>query len=376
MGVGKVDLAKGSRTWGIDGKRHQESLGFSDLVDCCGKIDGMLAYYGVRSSLDVRPRAGQEGKRPRPEEPYLAYLDALDPPRGGDFADDMLARVKGRKPELAYGDTRPSPARRGALPRQLDRRNGLELLDSTARTSPGSMVVNFAGPHAPLDITRSDREPLSRPRPRDRRLRQPHGYAGSFDAAHHTRIRQNYAAMIENIDRWLGVYLDRSSAAASSTDTIVVFASTTARCWAITAAGTSRCRIEASVGVPHGGGGAGHGARAPERRAGEPDRPDRDLPRLRQGSRRSRDMDGARCGRCSTGSPHVIASTCSRACCGWRMVFDGRYKLVRGTGPQTTFSRAFGPEPLLFDLDDDPWEDRDVAGSIPKVVARLSELLS
>ena len=61
---------------------------------------------------------------------------------------------------------------------------------------------------------------------------------------------------------------------------------------------------------------------------------------------------------------------------GWRMVYDGRYKLVRGTGPQTTFSKAFGPEPQLFDLVDDPWEDRNVAGEHPEVVSRLSELLS
>jgi arylsulfatase A-like enzyme len=60
---------------------------------------------------------------------------------------------------------------------------------------------------------------------------------------------------------------------------------------------------------------------------------------------------------------------------GWRMVDDGRYKLVRGSGPATTFNRAFGPEPLLFDLDDDPWEDRNLAASMPQVVARLSELL-
>jgi choline-sulfatase len=60
---------------------------------------------------------------------------------------------------------------------------------------------------------------------------------------------------------------------------------------------------------------------------------------------------------------------------GWRMVWDGRYKLVRGSGPQTTFSKAFGPEPQLFDLDEDPWEDRNVAAEKPELVKHLSELL-
>ena len=29
-----------------------------------------------------------------------------------------------------------------------------------------------------------------------------------YDAATHVLIRENYAAMIENIDRWVGRYLD------------------------------------------------------------------------------------------------------------------------------------------------------------------------
>jgi arylsulfatase A-like enzyme len=60
---------------------------------------------------------------------------------------------------------------------------------------------------------------------------------------------------------------------------------------------------------------------------------------------------------------------------GWRMVWDGRYKLVRGSGPQTTFSRAFGPDPQLFDLEEDPWEDRNLAPYMPETVARLNVLL-
>ena len=244
MGVGKVDLAKGSRTWGIDGKRHQESLGFSDLVDCCGKIDGMLAYYGVRSSLDVRPRDGQEGKRPRPEEPYLAYLDALDPPRAGDFADDMLARVKGRKPELAYGDTRPSPL---DDPHYLDNwigRRGLEMIEAAPRDRPWFQMVNFAGPHAPTDVTRRmdalyrGPERIDRRVPATARLRR-------IDRARPARRDPPELRRDDREHRPLArrSTSKRSSAAASSTRPSWCGRATTARCWAITASGTSRCPI-------------------------------------------------------------------------------------------------------------------------------------
>jgi len=45
----------------------------------------------------------------------------------------------------------------------------------------------------------------------------------------------------------------------------------------------------------------------------------------------------------------------------WHLVFDGRYKLVN----------IEGERPILFDLQEDPWEDEDIAGSEPEVVHRL-----
>lgn len=53
----------------------------------------------------------------------------------------------------------------------------------------------------------------------------------------------------------------------------------------------------------------------------------------------------------------------------WRMVFDGRFKLVRqeyGRGEAAT---------MLFDLTNDPEERHDTAAALPNEVARLLPLL-
>jgi arylsulfatase A-like enzyme len=51
----------------------------------------------------------------------------------------------------------------------------------------------------------------------------------------------------------------------------------------------------------------------------------------------------------------------------WRMVFDGRYKLIKDFGEQGGT--------LLFDLQNDPLENTDISAGSPDVVKRLSGLL-
>jgi arylsulfatase A-like enzyme len=49
----------------------------------------------------------------------------------------------------------------------------------------------------------------------------------------------------------------------------------------------------------------------------------------------------------------------------WRMIFDGRYKLV--------LSQDAAPQ--LFDRQADPWEDTNIAGAAPTIVDRLCHAL-
>ena len=49
----------------------------------------------------------------------------------------------------------------------------------------------------------------------------------------------------------------------------------------------------------------------------------------------------------------------------WRLVYDGRYKLVVG----------WEDTPMLFDTVEEPWEDVNIAADEPEIVARLAALL-
>jgi arylsulfatase A-like enzyme len=376
MGVGKVDLGKGSRNWGVDGRRHLEQWGFSDLVDCAGKIEGPLAYYGVRSSADPRPRPGEENKSPKPEEPYLTYLDALDPPRAREFAEDMMARVRGRKPEIAYGDTRPSPL---DDPHYLDNwigRRGLEQIEAAPRDRPWFQIVNFAGPHSPTDVTRRMDALYRGPDRVIDAFPQPHAYTGAIQPAMHTAIRQSYAAMIENIDRWLGIYLDALARRGELDSTIVVWASDHGEMLGDHGQWDKQVPHRSSTAVPLVIAGPGV---APGRR-------ERALvslidlnptflelagldPMCDTDARSIAPLFGAE-GRSRSHREHVLSGLLD-----WCMVWDGRYKLVCGWGPQTTFSKAFGPGPQLFDLEEDPWEDHNIAEFNPTLVKRLTGLL-
>jgi hypothetical protein len=61
---------------------------------------------------------------------------------------------------------------------------------------------------------------------------------------------------------------------------------------------------------------------------------------------------------------------------------DGRYKLVTGFDPQAKRSEGGeapsagqSPPPMLFDLENDPLENENVAADAAKQVQRLSALL-
>jgi arylsulfatase A-like enzyme len=62
----------------------------------------------------------------------------------------------------------------------------------------------------------------------------------------------------------------------------------------------------------------------------------------------------------------------------WRMVLEGRFKLVRGYVPGRKGSRPDArpePAPMLFDLKLDPQERLNIANEAPAQVERLSKLL-
>jgi arylsulfatase A-like enzyme len=203
---------------------------------------------------------------------------------------------------------------------------------------------------------------------------QPHAYTGAIDARTHVGIRQSYAAMIENVDRWLGIYLEALERRGELDDTVVVWSSDHGEMLGDHGQWDKQVPHHSSASVPLVVAGPGI---APGRR-------DRALVSLLDLGPTVLEIAGAGplegadarslvpllAGETATHREHVLSGLL-----GWRMVWDGRYKLVRGSGPETTFSRAFGPGPQLYDLQEDPWEDRNLAPALPRVVARLGELL-
>jgi choline-sulfatase len=355
LGCGKIDLATGEavarRTLGLDGRRFAREWGFTDAINNGGKQAGSLIYL-------TEPVG--------PKDAYYAYLDGLEPPQGLVCADDMRRRGKTAKGKTAqYTDTSPTPLDEEHYLDNWIARNGLSLLDASPPGEPWFLVVNFAGPHSPLDIPKSLE---SRYRGPDRVIDdfpQPHGYQGEFDAAQHVRVRQNYAAMIENIDRWTGAYLDRLEERGELENTIVVFSSDHGEMLGDHGKWGKTLPYEASVGVPLVI--AGPGVERGRRSDAMVSLIDLTASFLDWGGAASLPgMEGFSLRRLLAGETRTHREHMLSGLYDWRMVYDGRYKLV------TNYD---GVEHRLYDLHEDPNEDRNLAAQDPARVGKLLDLM-
>ena len=372
MGCGKLDLHKGDYSWGLDGTGSMEAWGFSDMVDNGGKGGGASAYR--------RKPAG-------PKDPYYAYLDSLEPPLGRAWAEEIrrLGEVKWnqiywREPsaereellrnETWWGETRPVFLSDQAYCDNWIGRTGLDLLERAPDGKPWHLVLNFVGPHPPMDITQSMARRYRGPDRVIDRFAQPHGYEGPLPEDQHVRIRQNYAAMIENIDRWLGVFVDRLKERGDYENTVIVYSSDHGEMLGDGGLWGKSLPYHASAGVPLciAGPGVRRGLDSDAMvslidltatfmdygEAGELEFQDGESLRLllENASDERRDY--------SRSSLNFRQRT-------WRFVQDRRYKLIEG----------FGTEPSrLFDREADPWETENIAAAKPGVVEQLSKLMA
>jgi hypothetical protein len=95
----------------------------------------------------------------------------------------------------------------------------LELIKAVPKGTPWFIQVNFTGPHDPMDIT----ERMARECRSLKRFPPPVGETTL--SPEHLAARQNYSAMIENIDRWLGTYLEKLRERGDLDSTVVVWSS-------------------------------------------------------------------------------------------------------------------------------------------------------
>lgn len=334
---GKVDLHKATKDWGLDGKRLLKEWGFSDGIDNEGKGDAI-------SSGAVAPKG-----------PYMAYLHekGLAAAHVADFR---------RRSKDGYAATWNTPLPEEAYCDNWLANNGLSLLRAIPRGQPWHLVVNFTGPHNPMDIT-ARMEKLCR----DRNYPQPNG-SREFTPEIHNKIRQNYTAMVENIDRLCGLFLDEVRRRGELENTIVVYSSDHGEMLGDHNRWHKSVPWQQSVGVPLIIGGPGVKAGTSS---------DALVSHIDIGATfldfagvsLPKDMDARSLrplleGKTKTHREYLLSGLNQ-----WRLAFDGRYKLITG------FGESPGAPPLLFDLDADPAENRNIAAESPAIVRRLESLI-
>jgi arylsulfatase A-like enzyme len=317
LSCGKLDLDKPGMNWGIDGKHKREGLpslltvwGFTDGIDNAGKGDG-----GVANKKNI-------------PEPYYAYLKNQGV-TGKQMTDE------------AYADNWIA-------------RNGLELLRAVPVGEPWFLQVNYNGPHDPFDPTPAmlkDWIPI----------RFPSAVDNPKDV---NEQRQRYSAEVFNIDRWIKIYLDELQKRGELDNTIIVFCSDHGEMLGDHGLNGKTKPYQGSVGVPLVISGPGikknlintKPVATLDLAATFLDFAKVKVPSLMDSKSLKSYLE--------TGTGYdrkYVTSALGQ----WRMVFDGRYKLIDNKKAPLT----------LYDLEKDPSEVINVADQNPKVVNRLNALL-
>jgi len=343
-GCGKFDLHKPSPTWGIDGQHLLKEWGFTCGIDSAGQWDAI--------------RSGSV----EPKDPYMHYLkekgllqthvDDMEKRRG-----NHLAAFPTPLPDEAYGDN--------WVGRQAE-----DLLKAFAKDKPWFLQVNFPGPHDPWDITES----MAR-RVRDR-MRFPPPLGEASLTPEHLAVRQNYTAMVENIDHWVGRLLDAVETRGETDNTLVVYSSDHGEmlgdhgAWGKSRPHHPSARVPLYVAAPGAIG----------RKVCNEPIATLDLTATFLYYARAKGSDGMDSTSLhallegEVGPPRDVVTSGLGA---WRLAFDGRFKLVTGwaDGKPANGADAAGPLVTLWDLKADPNETTNVADQHPDVVARLTEAL-
>ncbi|MCG8480645.1 MAG: sulfatase-like hydrolase/transferase, partial [Spirochaetales bacterium] len=204
--VGKLDLAKNEQFWGADnsGRHYMERWGFTDGFDSAGKIDAISAYRESNY---------------RPADPYMQFLEEQGVAEA--HHDDMRNR-QGDPWNVA-----PSPLNEYQYCDNWIGRSALSVLGSYPTDKPWFLQVNFTGPHDPWDIT----EEMSTwyqgvQFPPAKNLDRADGtFPEGFSPHRLNAVRRNYAAMVENLDRNVGLLIRNVAERDELDRTVVVFSS-------------------------------------------------------------------------------------------------------------------------------------------------------
>ena len=343
MGCGKFDLHKPRHDWGLDGRNHLEAFGLNDGMDSEGKLDGAWAAEEAPGGPFTH-MLEERGLR----EIYVKDLLSR-------MGDGYLRNDPCPLPDEAYGDNWV-----GGIAEDLIRR--------APRDRPWFLQANFPGPHDPWDITESMKElyagvefpePIAAEQTDPGRLRLLNG------------VRQNYAAMVTNIDRWLGRLIEAVAARGELDNTLIVYASDHGEMLGDHDRFAKTVPYWQSAGVPLIMAGPGVAPRAFV-----------DAPMaLLDLSATFLDLAGAEVpGDWDSASlrPYladpesapprkVVSSGLDKSSGDWRLTFDGRYKYVTGFE---------GAGELLWDVVADPSETENLLETRPREAAKILRILN
>lgn len=354
-GVGKFDLHKATMDWGFAGDRLIDEWGFTEGIDNEGKMDALASWLGAGSGRRVGGEPGTVG----PRGPYMAYL------QGRGLAETHIEDFKGRRGEHGHNATHPTPLPPDAYCDTWIAENGLRFLRDFPADQPWHLVVNFNGPHSPMDVTEEMHA-------RWQGVEFPPPVSGSPLSAEerrtHTAVRQNYAAMLENIDTQMARLLEVVRERGELERTVIVYSSDHGEMLGDHGRWGKQSWLQPSAGVPLvvAGPGVRRGAESEAlvsthdlaatflEMAGAAPLPEMD----------SKSLVPHLAGR-SEGHRDYVRSGLD----GWRLVWDGRLKLVQTAGDVGTLRN------LLYDLEVDPGELREVAAERARDVERLAQLL-
>jgi len=347
LGCGKIDLHKATQDWGVDGRRLVKDWGFTDAIDSAGKGDAI----------------GSTRKNKRPMDPFMEHLRQKGLLQA--HLDDFAKRGK----DASFTNCEPCPLPDPSYGDTWITSNGIQLLRNVPKGHPWHLVLNFPGPHNPMDITASMRQSVE-----NRRYPQP-VRSRQYDAATHTAIRQNYSAMCENIDLQMGRVLAEVEARGELDNTVVVFSSDHGEMLGDHDRWTKRVPHQPSIGVPLVIAGPGVQRQISPALVSHIDiaatfldyANAEVLPQMTARSLRPV-LEGRR-----TVHRKIATSGLEE----WRCAWDGRFKLVRGFRYREGEVEDLSPETneVLFDLRIDPLETRNVAKQNRRVVDRLRQAL-
>jgi arylsulfatase A-like enzyme len=279
----------------------------------------------------------------------------------------MGHRKGGPEKSMAYTD--PTPVPDAHYTDNWIGQNGLDLIDATPVGEPWFLQVNFNGPHAPNDISKRMHSGYYGPDRVIDEFPQPRYPRGALTEEDHVRVRQNYSALVENIDRILGVYIERLKERGELDNTIVVYSSDHGEMLGDYGRWGKSVPYQASAGVPLAMAGPGIKAGVVN------DQPQTTLDLTATfldfaGVDVPDDMDSRSLRAVLDGDdkPHreIVTSGLGE----WRLAYDGRHKLIRGPLYKKDDSTH-----TLFDLESDAHESTNIAAAHPVIVERLTKCL-